>query len=287
MNTGTIYNTLKMQSLNNKWMQKKDSGDVLSKQEKEKRANWTADEHMVHNYQQQMISERENSKGREIANKVDSGAKLTAEEEQYLEQNDPEALKRYRESKAEKKNYEEKLRNCKTKDEVERLKINTASGYLASMKKIENDPYIPMSAKLGKALEILAKSRNMEEAELKFKASAEYENLPTEAEEAIEASKEREEAMEKVVEKVKEGGEETIDTLEESEEKSVDADGLVYEKTKDSQKTEKKKTEHEEVKSEIEDIFSRIKLNADLEDATNKLEISDSKVTGSKVDFLL
>ena len=44
------------------------------------------------------------------------------EEISYLEKNDPVALKKYRETKEDKESYKEKLRQCKTKEEVDRVK---------------------------------------------------------------------------------------------------------------------------------------------------------------------
>lgn len=293
MVTGTLYNTVKLQALTNKWMQKKDSGNVLSKQEQEKRANWTTDERMVHDYQQQMIEEREKSKGREIANKVTSGGTLSPEEEQYLEKNDPEALKRYRDSKAEKKAYEEKLKNCKTKDEVARLKTETVNGYLSSMKKIEHDPYIPISAKLAKAQEILAKTKNISEAEMKFMQSAEYQKLPTEAEEAIERAEETNAENEKIIAEITDNANdlenENIDEKDISE-NEMDSNNSIDDFSDDkTDTTDKKKTKvsKNEPEIEIEKSYERIKFNAELElDETNtNVTTSYERNTGKNIDF--
>lgn len=282
MVTGTLYNAVKLQSLTNEWMQKKDSGNVLSKQEKEKRANWTSDERMVHDYQQQLIEDREKSRSREIANKITSGGTLSPEEEQYLEKNDPEALRRYRESKAEKKAYEEKLKNCKTKDEVARLKSETVNGYLASMKKIENDPYIPISAKLAKAEEIIAKTKNISDAEMKFMQSAEYQNLPTEAEEAKERAEETRTENEKIVE-------ETIENVEELEndDSIFDSVDSIIENPSDTvaNASEKKKISKNEPEIEIEKSYERIKFNAELEESSASANVSFEKSSGKSVDF--
>lgn len=293
MVTGTLYNTVKLQALTNKWMQKKDSGNVLSKQEQEKRANWTTDERMVHDYQQQMIEEREKSKGRQIADKVTSGGTLSPEEEQYLEKNDPEALKRYRDSKAEKKAYEEKLKNCKTKDEVARLKTETVNGYLSSMKKIEHDPYIPISAKLAKAQEILAKTKNISEAEMKFMQSAEYQKLPTEAEEAIERAEETNAENEKIIAEITDNANdlenENIDEKDISE-NEMDSNNSIDDFSDDkTDTTDKKKTKvsKNEPEIEIEKSYERIKFNAELElDETNtNVTTSYEKNTGKNIDF--
>lgn len=293
MVTGTLYNTVKLQALTNKWMQKKDSGNVLSKQEQEKRANWTTDERMVHDYQQQMIEEREKSKGRQIADKVTSGGTLSPEEEQYLEKNDPEALKRYRDSKAEKKAYEEKLKNCKTKDEVARLKTETVNGYLSSMKKIEHDPYIPISAKLAKAQEILAKTKNISEAEMKFMQSAEYQKLPTEAEEAIERAEETNAENEKIIAEITDNANdlenENIDEKDISE-NEMDSNNSIDDFSDDkTDTTDRKKTKvsKNEPEIEIEKSYERIKFNAELElDETNtNVTTSYERNTGKNIDF--
>lgn len=195
MVTGTIYNTLRLQTLDQKWQQKKDSGNVLSRKEINERENWTQADWMKHDFEEQLARNREAGKKTGLSNKIMSGETLTPEEEEYLENNDPQTLQRYRQTKAEKKSYEKKLRSCKTREEVQRLKTNTLSGYLTAFKKIENDPYIPLSEKLAKAQEMLGKSKNIEAAERKFMTTARYRELPTEQElrEAVQQENTKEE----------------------------------------------------------------------------------------------
>lgn len=195
MVTGTIYNTLRLQTLDQKWQQKKDSGNVLSRKEINERENWTQADWMKHDFEEQLARNREAGKKTELGNKIMSGETLTPEEEEYLEKNDPQTLQKYRQTKAEKKSYEKKLKNCKTREEVQRLKTNTLSGYLTAFKKIENDPYIPLSEKLAKAQEMLGKSKNIEAAERKFMTTARYRELPTEEElrEAVQQENTKEE----------------------------------------------------------------------------------------------
>jgi hypothetical protein len=218
--SGTISNAVQLQTLNNKWQQKKESGDVLSKEERNERANWTQEDWLKHDLEEQAAQNRESSKKTELDNKILAGGSLTPEEEKYLEQNDPAKLQKYKEIQAEKKAYEEKLKRCKTKDEVQRLKTQTMGEYLASMKKTENDPYIPKSAKLAKAQELLAKTRNAQKVEMKFMQSLEYQKLPTEEEKAEERSKERELDEEQNVENL----EKAVDNNEEMIEEAA-ADG--------------------------------------------------------------
>lgn len=168
--------------LNNKWMQKKESGNVLSKQELNERSTWTSEQFMIADFQERLEHNREAEKRQKIDNKIMSGGSLSPEEISYLEKNDPVALKKYRETKEEKESYKEKLRQCKTKEEVDRVKLQKLGELESSLSSIVNDPAIPKSAKLAKAQEILAKTNNIEAAHLEFVKSADYQSMPTDDE---------------------------------------------------------------------------------------------------------
>lgn len=180
--SGTIASTVQLQMLNNKWMQKKESGNVLSKQELNERSTWTSEQFMIADFQDQLEHNRETQKRQKIDNKIMSGGSLSPEEISYLEKNDPVALKKYRETKEEKESYKEKLRQCKTKEEVDRVKLHKLGELESSLSSVVNDPTIPKSAKLAKAQEILAKTNNIEAAHLEFVKSADYQSMPTDDE---------------------------------------------------------------------------------------------------------
>ena len=84
--------------------------------------------------------------------------------------------------KKKKESYKEKLRQCKTKEEVDRVKLQKLGELESSLSSIVNDPAIPKSAKLAKAQEILAKTNNIEAAHLEFVKSADYQSMPTDEE---------------------------------------------------------------------------------------------------------
>ena len=161
--SGTIASTVQLQMLNNKWMQKKESGNVLSKQELNERSTWTSEQFMIADFQDQLEHNREAEKRQKIDNKIMSGGSLSPEEISYLEKNDPVAL-------------------CKTKEEVDRVKLQKLGELESSLSSIVNDPAIPKSAKLAKAQEILAKTNNIEAAHLEFVKSADYQSMPTDEE---------------------------------------------------------------------------------------------------------
>ena len=177
-----IRNNSKYRTINNKWMQKKESGNVLSKQELNERSTWTSEQFMIADFQERLEHNREAEKRQKIDNKIMSGGSLSPEEISYLEKNDPVALKKYRETKEEKESYKEKLRQCKTKEEVDRVKLQKLGELESSLSSIVNDPAIPKSAKLAKAQEILAKTNNIEAAHLEFVKSADYQSMPTDEE---------------------------------------------------------------------------------------------------------
>jgi hypothetical protein len=254
---GTVASTVKLLTLNSKWQAKKDSGEVLSKEERNERANWTENDWLKHNFQEQIEQNREASKNTDIRNKIMYGGTITPDEEKYLEQNDPSMLQKYKQIKEEKKAYEEKLKNCKTKDDVQKLKTLTLGEYAASLKKVENDPCIPLSEKLAKAQETLAKTRSLQKVELKFMKTAEYANLPTEAEEAEERSEERSIENERVIVKIDDSIKENPETADnEGEETEIF----------DQEDNGEIKTEDDKFLQDIENTFQRIQLNATLEE---------------------
>lgn len=270
MISGTIRNSVKLSILQNKWEQKKNSGNALSKTERNAMANWTPAERMKHEIEKQNERDREAKVKNSIDGKIMAGGTLTPEEEQYLAKKDPAALQKYHETKMEKKAYENKLKNCKTKDEVERLKTNTMSGYLASFKKIENDPYIPISTKLEKAQEMLAKTRNMEEAEHEFKASAEYEEMPTEAEL-------NEERVEEAIIQYEENN-------ATSDEKSESA---ISDENENSEQKTNQDEEQTDYKAEMEKIYNRVAFNCELDDRLNEMSAEPAKTKGNHISIVL
>lgn len=113
----------------------------------EKQRQLSPEERMIEQFKEQAAQEKEAEYTNGIANKVMSGKNLSAEEIEYLQQKNPELLKKYREMQEEKKSYERQLRNCKTKEEVERVRVNKINGYLAQAKSISHNAVIPKGRK--------------------------------------------------------------------------------------------------------------------------------------------
>ena len=214
MITGTISNAVRQDFLSKKWDAKKKSGNILSKQDKNSNVSKTPEQSMLERFREEMKQNKENSKINGIANKVTNGEDLSPEEEQYLAEKNPGLLNSYRQAKLEQKAYEEKLKNCETKDEVQRLKTNTVNGYLSEMsaaKGTGNKGAIVATAK-----KVLAKLKNIEKAEIEFIKSGAYSNLPTEADEQIEETRETVEENERLLEEISQGIDDNKELIEET-----------------------------------------------------------------------
>lgn len=287
--SGTVQNAVKLDMLNNKWEQKKNTSNALSKEELNKREKWTPEQRMLNDYQEQLKKQKEGNKRTEIYNKISSGQKLSPEEEQYLASFDPKSLSEYRQTQAERKAYEEKLKKCKTKDDVQRLKQTSLGVEFSSLKKVLNDPSIPLSEKLKKAGQVLGKTRNFQEAEAEFIESGAYDELPTEAEQAIERAKEnnvQNEINNALVENASEENEEFVDEAEEKTNASDKDSSEIKEASQKLSEAKYREVANEDPGKEIEEIYNRLVLRKQLEEDADKLVITEQeKKLGKKFNL--
>lgn len=185
MNIGSVQSQVSMKMLDLKWQKKKN--DINTK----KKESLTQADILMQSYKQQAEDVRKGKDSEAIYTKLKTGGTLSADEIKYLKQHDPEALADYEKAQAEKKAYKNALKNCKTKEEVERLNLNRMGGYVSRARSIANDPYIPE----GKKLELMNKLNNevccTKDAHMKFVQEGSYAKLPEEGELAIERAKEQ------------------------------------------------------------------------------------------------
>ena len=129
----------------------------------------------------------------QIDMKLMSGKRLTAQEMEYLKEHDPETYKKAKAVEMEREAYERELKNCRTKEEVQRVKAAHAAAGLDQVNNIKNNPNIPSGKKLALIKQELSKSTALEDTMRSFVKSGEYKKLPTEAE-RLKAEKDMEEA---------------------------------------------------------------------------------------------
>ncbi len=173
-----------------KWRIKRDSGDV------------TAHDKNYKNYANYMNAVEGNQTGQpdrkklnEIIQKAMDGGKLTREEKEYLRANDSFTYQRIQSAEREQKLYEQELRRCKSKEEVQRVRMGHLNGTLMTVKSAANNPHISADKKR----EILATEKlrcdKIETSTRLFIRRGEYAKLPSKAEE-IKAAKDTREKRE-------------------------------------------------------------------------------------------
>lgn len=189
---GTIKNSVRMVALDQKWQQKKNSFG----QDKKKLAEMTAEERQLQDFREQAEQMRKSQKHANIDAKLAAGEELTPEEIEYLRQNNPQALKDYEDTQKERESYKRALRNCRTKEEVERLKYTKMGQFMAEAKKISSNACIPKGKKVALLKRILQQATAVEDEHKEFLKTSRYASLPTEEEarEAEKAEKEQREA---------------------------------------------------------------------------------------------
>lgn len=213
---GTIKRSVRMATLDQKWQQKKNS----FVQDQKKLTEMTAEERQLQDFREQAEQMRKSQKHANIDAKLAAGDKLTPEEIEYLRQNNPQALRDYEETQRERENYKRALRNCRTKEEVERLKYTKMGQFMAEAKKISSNACIPKGKKVALLKRILQQATAVEDEHKEFLKTSRYASLPTE-EEAREAEKAEKEQREAETT----GADETENTEEVKDTDAEDAEG--------------------------------------------------------------
>lgn len=172
---GTVRNTVKLAQLEQKWQQKKENA---GKDEE----NLTPEEKQVRQYQEDLARMRETNQMSSITSKIGSDTELTPDEIKYLKTKNPNAYREYEEVKREKEAYKNQLKSCKSKEDVEKLKMTKMNEFMAEAKSVSNNPNIPKGKKLGMLEKLLKKVKGIQEVHTEFTKSLEYQSLPTEAE---------------------------------------------------------------------------------------------------------
>ena len=242
MYTGTIQSQVSLQMLDLKWQKKKQ--DINSKKDTE---GMTQDEILLDSLERQAQTERERSATSELYTKLKTGGTLTEEEIAYLKEHDPEALAEYEKAQTEKKAYENALKNCRTKEDVQRLKLNRMGSFAAQAKEIASNPYIPKDKKVVLMQRLNNEVCMIRDAHQAFEKSRAYEELPEEQELRREASEESAEKTEH--QKDTEQAETTEDSKVDNKNKA-DADA----------EAEEVDEPQSDVKSEMSDVYETVEI---------------------------
>lgn len=185
MTTGSIYSYTQTLKLTQKWNIKKSNGNYF-----QKTASVQADRvdsavcSEFEQLQKQLEQLQDQSKPdlMTLHSKLSSGKKLSAEELAYLREHDPISYQKAKQMEAERENYKRELKQCKTKEEVERLRTNRIAGCFAVAISISHNAAIPKLTKMSLMAAECAKVQAIDEETRAFKASLPYAHMPTDAE---------------------------------------------------------------------------------------------------------
>lgn len=172
---GSIRNTVNLAVMDSKWQQKKKNGGVL-KEEMDPQAR------QIMQYKEDLAKMRESKQMASIDAKLNSGGLLTPEEITYLQNKCPEKYREYVELKNEREAYKRQMESCKTKEEVEKLKLSKMNSFLVEAKSVKNNPNIPEGKKKELMEKILRRTMGIQDEYMEFVRSGRYKELPTEEE---------------------------------------------------------------------------------------------------------
>ncbi len=236
MNTCT--QTMKLQM---KWQQRKSSGDYLTKGYSGTKESQKDQE--LQDPQSRLLEsikpDESASMRQQISTKMMAGKRLSSAEMEYLKENDPQTYQKARTIEMEREAYERRLKQCRTKEEVQRVKFSQAASSLATVKNVESNPSIPKGQKLALIMQELHKFNTMSDTDRAYMQSKDYQSLPTEAE-----KRKAEEELEKA-EKAEMGIEDRTDDSAEETADSTNKEAVEEAKTESRAPEESAPTETE------------------------------------------
>lgn len=181
--TGTAYSAANQLRFGSERMQSDNLKQKRTKKEIEEEEKMTPEQRELKRYQEDMARMREGNRLSDIYAKLRAGAELSPDEIAYIEKNDPEGYREYLEVRQEREAYKKQLKSCKTKTDVEKLKLSNMGKFMSEAKSIASDAHIPKEKKLKLMQKLLAKTMGIEEEHEAFVKSERYQYLAEDAEE--------------------------------------------------------------------------------------------------------
>ncbi len=126
--------------------------------------------------------DQDDSRLRTILYRVYAGKKLSSQDQQYLLQKDPLTYNRMHSIDQEQKAYERALKRCRTKEDVQRLKLSRIGSSLATVRAVEHNSAISDEKKLKIILLENRRCTALNDSTRSFIRRGSYAKLPTDAE---------------------------------------------------------------------------------------------------------
>ena len=178
---GSVNSYTKTMKLQTQWQIKQKNGDYNS--HKKTLEEWVNTTRQALKKGQLGIDddeEKSQQKMRSIMNKLYNGKKLTDEERRYLRIKNPQAYVKMCFTEQEQKAYERRLRRCRTKEEVQRLKMTCLASSLSTVNAVANNPHISTEKKLEVCMQEKIRCDKLQASTRAFVRSGAYHRLPSE-----------------------------------------------------------------------------------------------------------
>lgn len=185
---GSINTYIKSLKMQQKWTERRQAGDYSGKEKKQTLDEWIREQSKPQPMRGQERTEAESANLQSIQMKVSNGKSLTPEEKEFLKKHDPDTLKKAETIERAREDFKQALRRCRTKEDVERLRMTQLNSSMTIINAVENNPNIPLHKKLEIALLENGKVNAMQEEVHHYVEDGRYEKLPTDAEK-LEAEK--------------------------------------------------------------------------------------------------
>ncbi|MCM1577187.1 MAG: hypothetical protein NC078_00110 [Ruminococcus sp.] len=183
MTIGSVNSYLMNMNMETKWRTKRANGDYSADGTKTV-SQWAEEQKKKADENTKETGKKNDTTLNAINSKLSRGGRLTPAEKQYLRLKDAAAYSRVQRIEAAQRDFENRLRQCKTKDEVRRLKMAYAASALGNVNSIKNNPHITEETKSSLISEQQQQSSAIERAHNDFVKSGAFSALPTDAERA-------------------------------------------------------------------------------------------------------
>ncbi len=175
LSVGTLSSYVKNVALNVKWQQKKDNPQKTKVKQEDPQ---------IAQLKGQAESARKGQRISGLYGKMMAGMRLSDKELEYLRANAPDYYEKAMQIEQEREAYQKELRQCTSKEDVEKLNQRKLTQFCAEAKTISNNASIP-EAKKKELLDFLCMRMNAALKEYTdFKDTPEYRALPDRSEDA-------------------------------------------------------------------------------------------------------
>lgn len=210
MSINSVNSYVKGQDMENRWRMRKNSGNYKADGSKTV-SEWAEEQKKKADENSDSRKKSDDRTLKAINSKLSMGSKLTPAEKNYLRAKDQAAYQRVLSIEAEQRDYEARLRRCKTKDEVNSVKMAYTAHALSTVNSVKNNPHISGDSKGELISTQQQKSAAVERVHNDFIKCGAYSSLPTRAERVkaakklanAERGKEKQDSKTEVTRKVK------------------------------------------------------------------------------------